>query len=78
MSCALFQKLAVVELNLQICKKYFAIFNVVGHSLPKLKFSLHLFLVPVRYNELAEPIARACAEAHSARLHRWRVDSNLC
>ena len=34
-------------------------------------------LVPVNCNELAEPIAATRAKAHSARLHRWRVDGNL-
>ena len=33
-------------------------------------------LLPVMCNELEEPIAATCTKAHSARLHRWRVDDH--
>ena len=36
-----------------------------------------LVSIPVRCIELAEPIDTTCAKAHSARLHRWRVDGYL-
>ena len=42
----------------------------------KLKFFTILVLLPLKCNELAELIAKTSAKAHSARLHRLRVDDN--
>ena len=47
------------------------------YSNQKNQIFIILVLVPIRCSESAEPFAVTCSKAHSAKLHRWRVDGYL-